>query len=82
MIACADMKNEYNHASGAINRIDCALHQCVRVVPVPARMLKLSIQLSLPQPTSFLTFILLILSPITPWRSEQVAVWCLVASLS
>jgi len=41
MIACTDMKNVYNHASGAIKGVDCALHQCVRVVPVPARMLKL-----------------------------------------
>jgi len=41
VIVCADMKNVYNHASRAINRIDCALHQCVRVIPVPAWMLKL-----------------------------------------
>jgi len=41
MIACADMKNVYNHASGAIKGTDCALHKCVRVVPVPARTLKL-----------------------------------------
>jgi len=41
MIACTDMKNVYNHASGAIKGINCALHQCVRVVPVPAWMLKL-----------------------------------------
>jgi len=41
VIACADMKNVYNHASRAIKWTDCALHQCVRVVPVPARMLKL-----------------------------------------
>ena len=34
------MKTVYNHASRAINRIDCALHQCVRVIPVPAWMLK------------------------------------------
>jgi len=41
MIACADMKNVYNHESRAINRIDCALYQCVRDIPVPAWMLKL-----------------------------------------
>jgi len=35
------MKNVYNHASRPINRIDCALYQCVRVIPVPAWMLKL-----------------------------------------
>ena len=35
------MKNVYNHASRAINRISCALYQCVRVIPVPAWMLKL-----------------------------------------
>jgi len=35
------MENVYNHASGAIKRTDCALHQCVRVIPVPAWMLKL-----------------------------------------
>jgi len=40
------MKNIYNHASRAINRIDCALHQCVRVIPVPAGMLKLGMLLS------------------------------------
>ena len=37
------MKNVYNHASRPINRIDCALYQCVRVIPVPAWMLKLGI---------------------------------------
>jgi len=41
MIVCADMKNVYNHASSPINRIDCALYQCVRVIAVPAWMLKL-----------------------------------------
>jgi len=41
VIACTDMKNVYNHASRAIKEMDCALYQCVRVVPVPARMLKL-----------------------------------------
>jgi len=41
VIACTDMKNVYNHASRAINRINCALYQCVRVIPVPAWMLKL-----------------------------------------
>jgi len=41
VIACTDMKNAYNHASRPINRIDCALYQCVRVIPVPAWMLKL-----------------------------------------
>jgi len=41
MIAYTDMKNVYNHTSGIIKGTNCALHQCVRVVPVPARMLKL-----------------------------------------
>ena len=40
----------------------------------------LLIKLSLSQATSFLTFTLLILSPIPPGGSEQVAVWGLVAS--
>jgi len=44
VIACSDMKNVYNHASGAIKGIDCALHQCVRVISVPAWMLKLGIE--------------------------------------
>jgi len=35
------MKNVYNHASGAEKGIDCALHQCVTIIPVPAWMLKL-----------------------------------------
>jgi len=34
------MKNVYNHASGAIKGTDCALHQYVRVIPLPAWMLK------------------------------------------
>jgi len=41
VIACADMKNVHNHASRAIKGIGCALYQCVRVIPVPAWMLKL-----------------------------------------
>jgi len=41
MIACTDMKNVCNHVSGAIKWIGCALYQCVRVIPVPAWMLKL-----------------------------------------
>jgi len=42
------MKNVYNHTSRPIKGIGCALYQCVRVIPVPAWMLKLgsgSIQL-------------------------------------
>jgi len=35
------MENVYNHASRAIKGTDCALHQCVRAVPVLARTLKL-----------------------------------------
>jgi len=46
MIVCADMKNVYNYASRAIKGTDCALHQCVRVIPVPARVLKLGIAVS------------------------------------
>jgi len=46
MIACADMKNVYNHASRPINEIYCALYQCVRVVPVPAWLLKLGTTLA------------------------------------
>jgi len=41
------MKNVYNHTSGAEKGIDCALHQCVSVVPVPAWMLKLGIVVTL-----------------------------------
>ena len=37
------MENVYNHASRPINGIGCALYQCVRVIPVPAWMLKLGI---------------------------------------
>jgi len=40
----------------------------------------LPVKLSLSQPTSFLTFTLLIPSLIPPGVNEQVAVWCLVAS--
>ena len=38
----------------------------------------LAIKLSLSQPTSFLTYTLLILSLIPLWGSQSVAVWCLV----
>jgi len=46
---------------------------------LPCTAFALPVKLSLSQPTSFLTFTLLILSPIPRWGSEQVVVWWLVA---
>jgi len=74
MIACADMKNVYNHASRPINRIDCALYQCVRVIPVPAWMLKLGSRavrnLFIPQPA--------LIMGVAPTEVLQDLVLCLI----
>jgi len=66
----------HQSCSTTSKKINCIPAE-TRTVLLAHMAFALPVKLSLSQPMSFLTFPLLILSPIPLGGSEQVAVWCL-----